>query len=53
MSLSIWVNFPVKPQFYISVAFINTSYKKKMGKMRLFVTDLLPGMFLKILVNLC
>ena len=27
--------------------------KKKMGKMRLFVTDLLPGMFLKILVNLC
>ena len=28
ISLSIWVNFPVKPQFYISVAFINTSYKK-------------------------
>ena len=52
MSLSVWVNFPVKPQFYISVAFINTSYKKK-GKMRLFVTDSLPGIFLKILVNLC
>ena len=32
MSLSIWVNFPVKPQFYISVVFINTSYKKKNGQ---------------------
>ena len=53
MSLSILVNFPVKPQFYISVAFIDTSYKKKMGKMRLVVTHLLPGMFIKILVNLC
>ena len=56
MSLSIWVNCPVRLQFQISFTFIYTSHKKKMSKIKTFLTDSQLGyvlsMLLKIWVNL-
>ena len=47
MSLSNWVNCPVRLQFYISFTFIY-----KMSKIKTLLADSQPGYVLKILVNL-